>query len=163
VSFVARNHPQQVSPLFGPDRDTDDRRTPAPLWDPLHAEFGFTLDAAATADNTKCERFCADGLSESWAGHRVWCNPPYSDVPSWVAKAWSEAEGTTGIVMLLPANRTEQRWWQEHVEPWRDMGLVRNGCTLSSRFIAGRQRFDRPAIQVGLDPVNPNRIRLAGR
>jgi hypothetical protein len=24
------------------------------------------------------------------------------------------------VVLLLPANRTEQGWWQEHIEPIRD-------------------------------------------
>lgn len=43
------------------------------------------------------------------------------------------------IVMLLPANRTEQSWWQELVEPHRD----RPGSPLRTEFIRGRQRFVR--------------------
>jgi hypothetical protein len=29
------------------------------------------------------------------------------------------------IVMLLPANRTEQGWWQKHIEPFRDRAMSR--------------------------------------
>jgi phage N-6-adenine-methyltransferase len=139
VSFRARNHPQQVA-TNGAREDTDDRRTPDELWAPLNDEFRFTLDAAATEANTKCARFCRDGLAESWQGYRVWCNPPYSDVGAWVRKAWGEFHGGSPlIVMLVPANRTEQAWWQDGVEPHRE-----NGTGLTVRFLRGRQRFDRP-------------------
>lgn len=60
----------------------DDRRTPSNVYDPLHAFHRFTLDVAASADNAKCARFFdeeMDGLSRSWAGETVWCNPPFSD------------------------------------------------------------------------------------
>lgn len=45
----------------------------------LNAEFGFTLDAAADAQNHKCPRYYTreqDGLKQPWPG-AVWCNPPY--------------------------------------------------------------------------------------
>ena len=74
---------------------------------------------------------------------RVWCNPPYSDCGAWVRKAWVEwrSEDAPGlIVMLLPANRVEQGWWQDHVEPYRD----RPGSPLRVEFLRGRMRFDRP-------------------
>ena len=44
------------------------------------------------------------------------------------------------IVMLLPANRVEQGWWQDHVEPFRD----RPGSPLRVEFLRGRMRFERP-------------------
>jgi hypothetical protein len=74
---------------------------------------------------------------------RVWCNPPYSDCGAWVRKAWAEWRGTEPpalIVMLLPANRVEQAWWQDHVEPHRD----KPGSPLRVEFLRGRMRFDRP-------------------
>lgn len=110
----------------------------------------------------------ADGLVRPWFGS-VWCNPPYSDCGAWVRKAWEEwrsacsfttstadhchlhggylsANGRCDyhpgslIVMLLPANRVEQGWWQDHVEPYRD----RPGSPLRVEFLRGRMRFDRP-------------------
>ena len=56
----------------------DDWATPQALFDDLHKEFGFTLDACASAVNHKWERYFdiqADGLVQVWDGV-VWCNPP---------------------------------------------------------------------------------------
>ena len=36
-----------------------DWETPNELFDPLNAEFGFTLDVCATVENAKCPRFYA--------------------------------------------------------------------------------------------------------
>lgn len=49
------------------------------------------------------------------------------------------------IAMLLPANRVEQAWWQDHVEPFRD----RPGSPLRVEFLRGRMRFHRPDWQPG--------------
>lgn len=139
VGFRAGNHPQQTRARGARD-DVDDRRTPDAFWLPLNERHRFTLDAAATDANTKCERWCADGLKESWGGARVWCNPPYSDIRPWVEKAHQEmASGCELVVMLLPANRTEQRWWQELIEPFRQPA-----GTLAVTFLPGRMRFYRP-------------------
>jgi phage N-6-adenine-methyltransferase len=149
LGFKARNHPQQVS-LWSADDGVDDRATTPEVFGPLMDEFGFTIDVAASEHNAKCERFYdrgANGLAQSWAGERVWCNPPYSNIGPWVSKANAETDAEV-IVMLLPANRTEQRWWQDHVEPFRD----RPGSRISTRFIAGRLRFLAP----GEATVKPN-------
>lgn len=76
-------------------------------------------------------------------------NPPYSNLYDWVSKAWDEIEHTRGITMLLPANRTEQRWWQELVEPYRDVYEEGQAFPLSVRFLPGRMRFDRPNAVIG--------------
>jgi hypothetical protein len=86
-----------------------------------------------------------DGLAQSWAGERVWCNPPYSSIEPWLEKAWGEDAEL--IVMLLPANRTEQGWWQRHVEPHRD-----RGGRLRVEFLPGRMRF----IAHDDDAIRPN-------
>lgn len=44
------------------------------------------------------------------------------------------------IVMLLPANRCEQAWWQDHVEPH----LRARRPDFRVEFLRGRMRFDRP-------------------
>lgn len=145
--FRAKNHPQQVA-VRGADQDVDDRRTRAEYFDPWQERFGFTLDVAASAENAKCEKFFTreqDGLAQSWAGETVWCNPPYSDVAPWVRKAWEEHRRANGIVMLLPANRCEQKWWQQEVEPYRD----KPSSPLRVEFQPGRMRFDRPDAVIG--------------
>lgn len=142
VGFRAQNHPQQTA-----KPDVDDRAITPEDFTPLHERFRFTIDAAASATNARLERYWTiddDALSQSWAGERVWCNPPYSDIRPWVKKAWSEwhrgPSRPRSIVMLLPANRTEQRWWQLYVEPFRDFGAA----NLHVEFLPGRMRFIRP-------------------
>ena len=131
VGFAARNHPQQKR-----NEAVDDRETTPEVFAELHARFRFTLDAAASAHNAKLPRFYSiedDGLAQSWQGERVWCNPPYSDIAPWVAKA--AVSGAELVVMLLPANRTEQAWWQDHIEPGRRAGSI------EVEFLRGRMRF----------------------
>lgn len=143
VGRKAENHPQQVGARGARD-DVDDRWTPLHLWIPWNERWEFTLDAAASDDNYLCERYFTlrqDGLKQSWTGERVWCNPPYSDMTSWVRKAWRVMtwESCELVVMLAPANRTEQRWWQEFIEPRRDRtgGPVR----LTTEFLPRRINF----------------------
>ncbi len=146
VRFNIQNHPQQVAKRGAKD-SVDERITPPAIFEPLRERFGFTIDVAASQSNAKCGTYFdreTDGLAQSWAAHAVWCNPPYSDIAPWVAKAWDEFEATRTIVMLLPANRTEQRWWQRMVEPYRD-----NGKGLTTEFLPGRINFGVPGNEEG--------------
>jgi phage N-6-adenine-methyltransferase len=141
AGFKAANHPLQVARDGAVDH-VDDRATPSEDFAAWSERFGgFTLDVAAAPHNAKCERFYTredDGLTRPWSG-RVWCNPPYSNLGAWVSKAWSEwgKPRTELIAMLVPANRAEQRWWQEQVEPYRD----RPDSPLRTEFLPGRIRF----------------------
>ena len=148
VGFKANNHPQQTGKR-GAREATDDRAITEEDFAPLHERFKFTIDAAATEANARLPRYWTkqdDALKQSWQGERVWCNPPYSDIGAWVRRAWdawdyglTDRHGAELIVMLLPANRTEQRWWQDLVEPQRHQGRLR------TEFLPGRMRF----IQAG--------------
>lgn len=147
VAFRARNHPQQ------PVRDdVDDRRTLPDLFEPLDATHRFTIDVAASAENALLNRYWTlrdNALTQPWGGERVWCNPPFSSLEPWVEKAWTEmVDGTCElVVMLLPANRCEQGFWQRHVEPYRD-GPPFHGVRLAVRFLPGRLRFGFPASRI---------------
>jgi hypothetical protein len=167
LGFKAKNHPQQTA-IRGALDEVDDRGTKWEFIHALEARLGgaFTLDVAAAKHNAKAERFYTradDGLRQPWSG-RVWCNPPYSriagvmDLGSWVRKAWDEWHRNRGlsgsmqvamgdappspelIAMLVPANRCEQAWWQEWVEPLRD----RPDSELTVEFLPKRMRFDMP-------------------
>ncbi len=145
VGFKARNHPQQ-----GTRSDVDDRALPPGDFAKLHERFAFTVDVAASAENHKCVPYYTQqncGLRATWDGERVYCNPPYSNIRAWVEKAESEITAEL-IVMLLPANRTEQGWWQDLVEPHRDRLVSR----LRVEFMRGRQRFLSP----GQTTIGPN-------
>jgi phage N-6-adenine-methyltransferase len=141
VGFKAQNHPQQVQERDALD-PIDDRATPLDWFRELDARFGgFTLDVAASFENRKCDRFinyAGNGLAQPWTGERVWCNPPFSNLGEWVEKAWWEfRHGCPLIVMVLPANRTEQGWWQDYLEPHRD----KPGSPVRVEFVRGRKRF----------------------
>lgn len=139
AGFRAQNHPQQTDKR-GPDDAIDNRATPPEWFAEMHSRFQFTLDAAASEENKKLNRYFSiddNGLQQSWRGERVWCNPPFSNLGDWVRKAWAECGRTELIVMLVPANRTEQPWWQDHIEPFRDR---MNSC-LRVEFIRHRRRF----------------------
>lgn len=85
-----------------------DWQTPLWLFSRLNTEFGFTLDAAASAENALCVEHYSEsgwcGLRSPWTGHVVWCNPPYgrSSVPRWLAKGAHEAKtnGVTSVLLL---------------------------------------------------------------
>lgn len=149
TGFKATNHPQQTAKRGAAD-EVDDRGTDRAFFDLTAARLGgFDLDVAAAEHNAKCERYFTrddDGLSRDWNG-RVWCNPPYSDCGTWVRKAWAEFNSGRAqtVVMLLPANRVEQGWWQDGVEPFRD----KPGSPLRVEFLRGRMRFDRPGWVAG--------------
>jgi phage N-6-adenine-methyltransferase len=144
VGFQARNHPQQVAA-----DGVDDRMLPDDAFDGFNRRFRFTIDVAASHANHRLMRYYTkeeNGLAYSWARERVYCNPPFSAIRPWVQKAWSENEAEI-IVMLLPANRTEQGWWQDWIELERD----NDGSPLRVEFLPGRQRFMKPG-QLSIGP-----------
>lgn len=94
--------------------------TPKATYDSLNAEFHFTLDPCPLNGEA------TDGLSISWGGHRVYCNPPYGrGIDRWLVKAY-EAELA---VFLLPA-RTDTKWWHDYAMKANEI-----------RFLRGRLRF----------------------
>lgn len=170
LAMVPRNHPAMRRKRGFALDSVDDRETPSDVFDPLNEEFAFTLDVAAARHNAKCKRYFSrnptpandvafsrqlsfiqdelpvgdpdaialDGLAQPWLpGERIWCNPPFSDIEPWVIKA-DGCDAT--VVMLLPANRTEQPWWQKYVEPYRDEHAVLPDDP-RTRFLGKRRQF----------------------
>ncbi len=110
----------------------------------------WDLDVAACDEAHLAEAYFTkahDGLAQPWRAPRVWCNPPYSQIGAWVEKAWLEAEAGRFdvLAMLLPAVKTEQRWWAEWVEPFRDgRGSHALGYQMEPRCQSGRAAFAAP-------------------
>lgn len=97
---------------------TDNWATPQTFFDRLNTEFEFTLDPCADKYNTKCDKYNTkcdkyytaddDGLSQDWAGERVFMNPPYGRaISDWVRKAYEESTKGALVVALILA-RTER-------------------------------------------------------
>jgi hypothetical protein len=102
---------------------SDRYATPQHIYNELNKEFQFNFDPCPLDGE-------ANGLSTlfvSWAGKRVFCNPPYGNgIEDWI-KRGHEAECS---VFLLPA-RTDVRWFHELVLPFAK----------EIRFIKGRLKF----------------------
>lgn len=112
--------------------------TPQKFFDELNNEFHFTLDACATAENAKCEKYFTEkdnALIQDWGGNIVFCNPPYSrqgGQDMFVKKAYEESKkSNTTVVMLLPA-RTDTKRFHEYI--WLPENEI--------RFIKGRLSFE---------------------
>jgi phage N-6-adenine-methyltransferase len=93
--------------------------TPPHIFNTLNDEFHFTLDPCCTKETAKCAKFYTseeDGLTKSWRGESVFCNPPYSrgNIDLWVAKCFSEHVKGSNVVALLPVS-SSSAWWHNFV------------------------------------------------
>lgn len=138
-------------------RATDEWSTPLDFLAEMNCEFGFDLDAAASAENRNGyaefyfgldheESWRRDALTADWAADlrerksetmAVWLNPPYSKCREFIGKAAEEARKGCTVVCLVPS-RTDTRWWHEHV--W-DATQHRPRPGVEVRFIKGRLKF----------------------
>ena len=124
--------------------------TPQQFFDNMNKRFGpFTLDAAASDLNHKCEHYYTkqdDALRLNWqecwstlkgeSGQGVvWCNPPYGHgVGKWVQKAVEEVEaGHVKRVVMLLRSTTDVKWFHDWAWPY---------CS-EMVFVKGRMCFDK--------------------
>ena len=103
--------------------------TPQDLFDKLNAEFNFTLDPCANAENAKCQKYFTqeqDGLRQDWQGETVFCNPPYGrEIKKWISKAYQESlKPDTLVVMLLPS-RTDTTWFHDYILPYGKINFIK--------------------------------------
>lgn len=104
-------------------KGNDNFRTPDHLFEQLNRIFNFTLDAACTRENCKCEYGIfhdegMDALTRSWGGARVFCNPPFSKKADFIKKAYEEVMfGNCPIcVMVLPSNCQDSKAFQQYIK-----------------------------------------------
>jgi hypothetical protein len=83
-----------------------DRRTPRPFFDKLHSEFCFTLDGAATKCNALLPRYSSSRNPKKWKGERVFCNPPWAEIPPFI-----ELAATADLAVLLVPARVNAKWF----------------------------------------------------
>ncbi|WP_371801791.1 DNA N-6-adenine-methyltransferase [Candidatus Lokiarchaeum ossiferum] len=112
----------------------NDWGTPQDLYDKLNAEFNFTLDACASAENTKCEKFYSkeqNALIQDWSKDIVFMNPPYSTKlqNNFVEKAYEESLKGATVVCLLPSRTSTIRFHKYCMK-----GEI--------RFLEGRLQFE---------------------
>ena len=88
-----------------------DWQTPPELFAGFHSEFQFDLDGAASDGNGLLPSASTMETPIPWTGRRVFCNPPWSDIASFLEYA-PQAELA---VFLVPA-RTNARWFHRALE-----------------------------------------------
>ena len=108
---------------------TNEWSTPDSFFRKLDMRFNFTLDPCADEQNHKCDKYYTekdDGLSKSWAGEVVFCNPPYGrEIMKWIKKAYEESQSpNTTVVMLIPS-RTDTSYWHDYVMRASEIIFVR--------------------------------------
>jgi len=116
----------------------------------LHIKF--TLDPCTTQEKAKAPNYFTiedDGLNQSWEGHNVFVNPPYSNNKEWVKKCYEESlKPNTLVVLLIPA-RTDTRYFHEI-------------CMKADLiyFIKGRIKFENPETENNKNnsPVFPSMV-----
>lgn len=122
--------------LFSSDRD--DWETPQELFDELDDRYHFTLDAASSDENAKCERHYTaqdSGLEKTWGGERVFCNPPYGRaIKDWVRKC---AEETDAFICLLIPARTDTSYFHDHIYRKQNVRI---------EFLRGRLKFEQGGV-----------------
>jgi phage N-6-adenine-methyltransferase len=131
---------------------TDEWATPQDAFNSLHEIHNFTLDPCANEINAKCPKFFTkqnDGLAQSWAGERVFMNPPYGRViGEWVRKAYEESRNGALVVCLIPA-RTDTRYWHDYVMRADEVLLVRGRL----KFGGSKNSAPFPSAVVVFKPV----------
>ena len=121
----------------------EDWETPQSLFDELDSKYHFTLDPCSTDENAKCAKHYTpdeDGLSRSWKGEVVFCNPPYGrKIGKWVEKCYKESTHAK-VVRLIPA-RTDTAYFHEYI-----YGKA------SIEFLRGRLKFERGGVALNSAP-----------
>jgi phage N-6-adenine-methyltransferase len=117
----------------------DSWRTPDWLHSALDPEFGFDLDPCPFQPEWAAT-IHQNGLELNWDNHKVYCNPPYSNILPWVEKAYVSNALT---VFLLPSY-TSNEWF--HILKDRSAEI---------RFFRKRVGF------ITLSPIAPRAIRTS--
>ena len=96
---------------------TDEHDTPISFFEPIaRAVDGFDLDpcASQTSDLADVNLTKDEGGLRQWHG-KVWMNPPYSDVETWMRHAeLQEQYGHTDLIVGLVFARTGTQWFHKH-------------------------------------------------
>lgn len=85
--------------------------TPVSLFNTLHDEYGFTLDGAASSENALLPRYSTIEAPYRWAGERVFCNPPWSNIRPFI-----ELAAVAEMAVLLVPARTNAKWFHRALE-----------------------------------------------
>ena len=101
---------------------SDEWNTPKSLFNKLDSEFNFDSDPCPS--NVPLKK----GLKET--GKKMFCNPPYSKIASWIEDCYNYSRIERALVVMLIPSRTDTKWWHNYVMRASEI-----------RFIKGRLKF----------------------
>lgn len=120
--MTGADHAQAMNAINKKDWETPDWlvRGVERLWG-----FTFTLDAAASAQNTKAPRYidaAQNALTTAWGtDEKVWVNPPYGEweIPAFLSRSLDAIETKeAALVCFLIPNATENDAWYQYIFPF---------------------------------------------
>jgi len=96
-----------------------DWRTPKRLFDCLERNFGaFDLDVAADDENHLCDRYFTkdhSALVFEWRAQRAFCNPPFSQMSSFLIRARDRADTEGCTTFVIGPLDSGVRWFRGEV------------------------------------------------
>lgn len=100
-------------------------------WD---REFNFNYDPCADPKRLlkpgiEYDTKESNGLNADWTGKRVFVNPPYGDIKTWVKKCYGE-RNRADLIVLLIFSRTDTKYFHNYIYHVADL-----------RFVKGRLKF----------------------
>lgn len=102
--------------------DQERWQTPPEVWNPVHREFRFDLDAFADDVTKRLPNFISpqqDAMKpQEWPGKRIWMNPPYGrKLAPCMLRGFQEAAKGKLVVACIPL-RGRGGWWHDYVLGW---------------------------------------------
>lgn len=91
-------------------------QTPPEIFERLHAEYKFTVDGAASIRNHKLRKYWTkahDALKRSWAGERVFYNPPFRLAGEFIRQAIHERDKHGVFSVGLVLGSIETSWFHD--------------------------------------------------
>jgi len=134
------------------DTTKDEWGTPPELFEPLHQEFQFEVDVAASGYNWMVPSYFGldngrDALMLDWPlfGTSFWGNPPYSLASEFLKQGSRFASENLGLtIVFLVFARTDTEWWWRYVlgrNPKTRERIPGVFCATEIRWHPGRIRF----------------------
>jgi phage N-6-adenine-methyltransferase len=150
------------------DASKDNWETPTILFKQIDSIYGtFDLDASVSdgGNNAKVANYITeseDALSIEWStrGKRIWCNPPYKGIETWLEKA-IEAREQGSFCCLLAHVRSDTRWWHSYVMKANEIVFIKSRI----RFVSAESRETSnspfPSCLLIFDPAQSGPIKVS--
>ncbi len=116
--------------------------TPQNFFDSLNAEFHFTVDVCASAENNKLPQYWGRqdyALGKDWSHDICWMNPPYNqDIWKWVEKAYLESQKGATVVTLIQGRSTDTKMWHNYVMRSSEICLIKDRLQFKRDGVSAR-------------------------